>query len=423
MPLKSLTFLILAAILAAFLGWQQSRHAFDPIDNGFLAWLQANSNHSAATAPPRPVILVRLDDEERQTFEDWPLTRLDYAVVLSNLKQRQPALVAVAPALYWPQEDEFGTGLLRSHLEAFPAVVLGHRLAMAENRKNLPQNLSPISQVAGDLSGIPAFSSIQLGPEPGLAQSGPAGFTHPSILSLPGDPDTTVALVAKLGGDVIPSLPLQLISASLNSTPGEASLRVDNQSHIKIARLTIPINASGGFTLTPDSTPPLIRLDAETLIDAAQAGIVLENLDPAQRDALNQIENALVIIGDDSPAARIHQLPGGTRISTAELLANVTASILSRGRKAARAWPPLAQYLLWAILIALGAWLMPYPKRRILFCAGIAFTVYIAAALLIFQSTPSYASYASPVPPITLIALIALWGILFPPPKTSPEKE
>ncbi|MEM7147913.1 MAG: CHASE2 domain-containing protein [Verrucomicrobiota bacterium] len=426
MPVRLIIFLILSLFAAFLLGWQQSDGAFDKADRAFLSWLQANSGETSssssfsyAAVEPRPVILVRLADEERITFEDWPLTRLDYAVILSNLHKQNPALVALTPALYWPQVDEFGTGLLKTHIDALPAVVLGHRLAMGETNPDLPTNLTPIANTDGNLTGLPAFASIQIGPESGLSDATLTGFTHPSLLSMPGDQSTTVALVAKLQDQVYPSLPLLLIAAAVDAGPDDIDVRISDFSRVRIKSLTLPIESNGGFTLDPETT--ILTLDAETLIDVAHGTeLVLQNLPPAQRNALSQLEDAVVIIGDDSPAAQIHQLPDGTRLSNAALLARLTASVLSGSSPASssaasgRLWSPFAQYLLWAAIIAGGAYLMRFRKRRILFVSAAAAVAFIAATLVFYQITKTY---PSPFPPLILILITLLSALLFPTPK------
>ncbi|MEM8954837.1 MAG: CHASE2 domain-containing protein [Verrucomicrobiota bacterium] len=427
MPLRLTIFLILALFAAFLLGWQQSDGAFARADRAFLSWLQANSGQTVPSTSinknPRPVVFVRLADEERATFEDWPLTRLDYAVILSNLRKKDPALVAIAPALYWPQFDEFGTGLLKTHIDALPAVVLGHRLAMGTPPPNLPPNLTPLTKTDGDLAGLPTFSSIELGPEPGLFDVADTGFTHPALLSMPGDQATTVALVAKLDDQVYPSLPLLIIANAIDATPNDIDVRISDFSRVRIKSLTLPIDANGGFNL--DTAPTVINLDAETLIDASQqTELILDNLAPDQRLALSQLENAVVIVGDDSPAAQIHQLPNGARASTAALLARVVASVLSGNStsnpRGNHQWSPFTQYLLWAALIAGAAYTMRFRKRRVLFICGVAAVAYIAAALVLYQATQSY---ASPFPPLILIAITALIALIFPTPsnKTKPR--
>ena len=78
--------------------------------SGYVNWLLDTKKE---TKEPSSVTLLTLDDSEESVIQDWPPSPLDYAVMLNNLKQYDPKLIAIEPSLEFLGQEE---GLIETRL-------------------------------------------------------------------------------------------------------------------------------------------------------------------------------------------------------------------------------------------------------------------------------------------------------------------
>ena len=134
---------------------------------------------------PSSVTLLTLDDSEESVIQDWPPSPLDYAVILNNLKQYDPKLIAIEPSLEFLGQEEGLIETLRTACLAFnqESLLLS---AVCQMDRSIDPTIEKgenffdiIDSVNGDTTDIPEFTRINSLPNQRFAAMGlPIAFTR-----------------------------------------------------------------------------------------------------------------------------------------------------------------------------------------------------------------------------------------------------
>ena len=270
--------------------------------------------------PPHPaVVLVVVDDASLARLGRWPWPRARLAKLIEHIEEAGAEVVALDILLAEPSAPEDDAQLeemLRKYKNVFmPAFVTG-----------------------GPAQGIPDLPSIQVWQRVFPAQNAgktetmfysPKGLILPmrafaqrcagiGVVSLVGSTDGVyreTALVCKVGGLLVPALPLAVATHALNSSP--TAVRVVPGKHVDLAGRRLPLDINGLSLVNfagPSGTYPHVP-----------AADVLAG----EREALAALAGKIVFVG--VTAAGLHDVrpsPFDPAFGGTEALANVTANIL-----------------------------------------------------------------------------------------------
>ena len=206
---------LLACLFGAAFFWLRQEVAkgrFDDFEPRFLDFLVANARDRFEKQPLEPsdeVVLVEFREEDKAEFSAWPPAPIDYLMVLKKLAAHDPEVLAFAMPLAWGDNRAQFLSELKDALIAFPSVVLG--FSATANPPGVP-DVSPgelevhgLTSTADDAS--PSFGLTPLGvPEASLRTQVPLGFLSWIFDDKKNQRDL---LVARLGGQFIPSLSMQ----------------------------------------------------------------------------------------------------------------------------------------------------------------------------------------------------------------------
>ncbi len=411
-PFRVAIFLALAVTAVILLNREDRRGTFETANRAFRDWLVGNASGQFQTPS---VTLIGID--RTQLHEDGLDPRLDWAFVLRSLEDFEPRALGIVPPVRWETADPLTEGALRKRILLMPEIVAGTVFGVPSGEDETstpPDAFTAIENVSGDPARITQIAGVVAPPDEELLVNGRPAFTHIELQEeqSSGINGIRVPLLARYGDRVVPSFVLQLIMLHDGIPASGVSVSLDGpQPLIRLGDAhVIPIDGTGHFTVYHGIRGRFPSIAFSSLaLSFHPSDEIAGKLQEVSQDTLDSLRSNAVIIGYDEDALRLFSLPGGDRITRAELLSMATATIQS-GRHI-RFWPVLCQILSWAALLALGALILLAPRGWILTGAFVLTLLYAATALLIFQST---LSWATPWIPLAICALLALLGFLSP---------
>ena len=403
----------LSALIGTLLLVREGRRgALAPIHRLELAWLRATTGQPVRDAG---VVLVALDDAdwhpEKRLFDSWPPGPLDFALIFENLARRQPAVVAVEPTLDWPGAGPLEFASLHERAALLPASVFGVAAqTLAGDTSRLPR----LARVEGKIDAIPEIGGILAAPSAEWSGGRNLGLTRLDFS--PANARTASAvplpLVARIGQEVVPTLLLEALRLRHGVPPEAVTVHLGKEIRLG-DREAIPIDPAGRFQFFVGVTEPLPQLSVRRLLlDAGQDRRLFE---PGAPDllALDKLAGSLAIVADTTQSApRFVTDAAGpvSRWSFGEGLARALAAIESG--KFVRECPRGIQFALWAVLGALGAWSLRWPRAKSgLVFACVALTLFLVAGIA-FRAGQLWLPL---VQPLALLGLLTTVSVLTAP--------
>jgi hypothetical protein len=412
-PLKATLFLAFAAAAVVFTEREDRRKTFDVYNREFVDWLVGNAWTRIA---PSQVTLLRVNPKELEQDNLDP--RLDWAIILRSLEAFDPKAVAIVPALNWDKPDQLAEGALNKRVISMPPLTLGATFgAPGEGKPNLDvSKMTVLTDLTGDPSKLPVVRHIVALPDPELLANGKAAFTQIELSeeTAAGPNGLRFPLLAKVGDKVVPSFVLQVIMQQEDIPAEQVRVILEGaRPVIRLGKHTIPVEPDGSFTVYPDIKGSFPALDFSSLALAASPfEEVAEKLRKASKESLESLKTNAVVIGYDQEDLREFALPGGERISRAELIAMAVATIQT-GRHITF-WPDLFRYASWAVLALLGLALFRGRRSRVFSGALAILLLYAGISIAIFQTS---LSWTPPWPALAICAVLLVLGLLLPGPK------
>lgn len=371
MPRPSWIFLIV--LLAGLLISRESRRAgpVGGIDRAFFDWLGANAQANRGWAGG-VVTLVEIDDAVLESPGRWPLGALDYALFLQAVQRFDPAVIGIEPTVNWPRAQPGNEEILFQQALTAPKVLLGARLGSAEGARDAAA-LAPLERVSGDAGGLPQFPEVVEAPHARILPLAVCGVTN---LAPPGaGPVRDVPLLFRRRAEVLPSFTLQALRLWRQAAPGEMSVTLGRSIQIGQSP-PIALDRAGRALLDVSAFRGLNRLalDDLLLLTSGQPAA-----GPELAAAAGRIKGGLVILGRTDRAARVYSLPGGQRVSAAEVMGWAAASLHGNPllRRASLAWDAG----LTLIAAVLSPVLLRVSQRRMTVIALGALAAYALVAL------------------------------------------
>ncbi|MGK0186895.1 MAG: hypothetical protein ACI9R3_002680 [Verrucomicrobiales bacterium] len=292
MASRFFTFLILCALALLLAQREESRGKRGLFDEAHLGWLHANSHVEHRTSD---VLLVTLDDGDsarsERIFQSWPLSELDYALLLENLFQNHPRAVAIEPALAWPADNAPFLNSLTSRLQKIPSekMLLGSLAEFSEfsavsaeqpDEESTADEESPanpansmgqmlarhvtLQHVSGQVSAVPNLTQFLSSPSAEVAGDISLAVTHIDLgdnIESPGDGTLRVPLLARIDERVIAAFPLAALMLHRDLDASEVTIELGKR--ITAPDLVIPIDHAGRFALDLDALQTLPTINAK----------------------------------------------------------------------------------------------------------------------------------------------------------------
>ena len=364
---------------------------------------------------PSSVTLLTLDDSEESVIQDWPPSPLDYAVILNNLKQYDPKLIAIEPSLEFLGQEEGLIETLRTACLAFNQQSLLLSAVYQMDRSIDPtiekgENFFDIiDSVNGDTTNIPEFTRINSLPNQRFAAMGlPIAFTRIDLADNNNDDEGIYKfpLIARIGDKIVPSFVLKAIMLDFNIKADQVIINIGD--NIKLGnRKTIPIDNGGHVQIYP-------ALQDDLSIEK----INLLTVPPDELDGKYKLllGNRIILIGNNQNSESIKNIPfrNNSRISNAEHMALAISTIQS-GLFISEV-SKNKEILIWSILILIGVMILKSHSLKAFSRIGLLIIIYLSFSMLLFQSN---GQWASPIAPLALFIVMTIFSLVLSEKKAS----
>ena len=363
---------------------------------------------------PSSVTLLTLDDSEESVIQDWPPSPLDYAVILNNLKQYDPKLIAIEPSLEFLGQEEGLIETLRTACLAFnqQSLLLS---AVCQMDRSIDPTIEKgenffdiIDSVNGDTTNIPEFTRINSLPNQRFAAMGlPIAFTRIDLADNNNDEGIyKFPLIARIGDKIVPSFVLKAIMLDFNIKADQVIINIGD--NIKLGnRKTIPIDNRGHVQIYP-------ALQEDLSIEK----INLLTVPPGELDGKYKslLGNRIILIGNNQNSESIKNIPfrNNSRISNAEHMALAISTIQS-GLFISEV-SKNKEILIWSILILIGAMILKSHSLKAFSRVGLLIIIYLSFSMLLFQSN---GQWASPIAPLALFIVMTIFSLVLSEKKAS----
>lgn len=363
---------------------------------------------------PSSVTLLTLDDSEESVIQDWPPSPLDYAVILNNLKQYDPKLIAIEPSLEFLGQEEGLIETLRTACLAFnqQSLLLS---AVCQMDRSIDPTIEKgenffdiIDSVNGDTTNIPEFTRINSLPNQRFAAMGlPIAFTRIDLADNNNDEGIyKFPLIARIGDKIVPSFVLKAIMLDFNIKTDQVIINIGD--NIKLGnRKTIPIDNRGHVQIYP-------ALQEDLSIEK----INLLTVPPGELDGKYKslLGNRIILIGNNQNSESIKNIPfrNNSRISNAEHMALAISTIQS-GLFISEV-SKNKEILIWSILILIGVMILKCHSIKAFSRIGLLIIIYLSFSMLLFQSN---GQWASPIAPLALFIVMTIFSLVLSEKKAS----
>ena len=360
------------------------------------------------------ITLLTLDDSEESVIQDWPPSPLDYAVILNNLKQYDPELIAIEPSLEFLGQEEGLIETLRTACLAFnqESLLLS---AICQMDRSIDPTIEKgenffdiIDSVNGDTTNIPEFTRINSLPNQRFAAMGlPIAFTRIDLADNNNDEGIyKFPLIARIGDKIVPSFVLKAIMLDFNIKADQVIINIGD--NIKLGnRKTIPIDNRGHVQIYP-------ALQEDLSIEK----INLLTVPPDELDGKYKLllGNRIILIGNNQNSESIRNIPfrNNSRISNAEHMALAISTIQS-GLFISE-FSKNKERLIWSILILIGAMILKSHSLKAFSRIGLLIIIYLSFSMLLFQSN---GQWASPIAPLALFIVMTIFSLVLGEKKAS----
>ena len=363
---------------------------------------------------PSSVTLLTLDDSEESVIQDWPPSPLDYAVILNNLKQYDPELIAIEPSLEFLGQAEGLIETLRTACLAFnqESLLLS---AVCQMDKSIDPTIEKgenffdiIDSVNGDTTNIPEFTRINSLPNQRFVAMGlPIAFTRIDLADNNNDEGIyKFPLIARIGDKIVPSFVLKAIMLDFNIKADQVIINIGD--NIKLGnRKIIPIDNGGHVQIYP-------ALQDDLSIEK----INLLTVPPDELDGKYKLllGNRIILIGNNQNSESIKNIPfrNNSKISNAEHMALAISTIQS-GLFISEV-SKNKEILIWSILILIGAMILKSHSLKAFSRIGLLIIIYLSFSMLLFQSN---GQWASPIAPLALFIVMTIFSLVLSEKKAS----
>ena len=409
---KKTILFIASCILSLFLVEREKNEGIIvDFESSYVNWLIDTKKEKKESSS---VTLLTLDDSEESVIQDWPPSPLDYAVILNNLKQYDPELIAIEPSLEFPDRAEGLIETLRTACLAFNQENLLLSAVCQMDRSIDPSTekgenfFDIINSVNGNTDNIPEFTRINSLPNQRFAAMGlPIAFTRIDLADNNYDEGIyTFPLIARIGDKIVPSFVLKAIMLDLKIKADQVIINMGNNIELGDRKI-IPIDNGGHVQIYP-------AMQEELSIEK----INLLTVPPSELDSKNKslLDKRIILIGNNQNSGNIKNIPfrNNSQISNAEQMALAISTIQS-GLFISKI-SKNKEILIWFILILIGAMILKSHSLKAFSRIGLLIIIYLSFCMLLFQSN---GQWTSPIAPLALFIVMTIFSLVLSEKKTS----
>ena len=408
---KTILFIVSCVFSLFLVEREKNKKIVIDFESSYVNWLLDTKKERKE---PSSVTLLTLDDSEESVIQDWPPSPLDYAVILNNLKQYDPKLIAIEPSLEFLGQEEGLIETLRTACLAFnqQSLLLS---AVCQMDRSIDPTIEKgenffdiIDSVNGDTTNIPEFTRINSLPNQRFAAMGlPIAFTRIDLADNNNDEGIyKFPLIARIGDKIVPSFVLKAIMLDFNIKADQVIINIGD--NIKLGnRKTIPIDNRGHVQIYPALQEDL-SIEKINLLTVPS-----DELDGKYKLLLG---NRIILIGNNQNSESIKNIPfrNNSRISNAEHMALAISTIQS-GLFISEV-SKNKEILIWSILILIGAMILKSHSLKAFSRIGLFIIIYLSFSMLLFQSN---GQWASPIAPLALFIVMTIFSLVLSEKKTS----
>ena len=408
---KTILFIISCVFSLFLVEREKNEKIVIDFESSYVNWLLDTKKERKE---PSSVTLLTLDDSEESVIQDWPPSPLDYAVILNNLKQYDPKLIAIEPSLEFLGQEEGLIETLRTACLAFnqQSLLLS---AVCQMDRSIDPTIEKgenffdiIDSVNGETTNIPEFTRINSLPNQRFAAMGlPIAFTRIDLADNNNDEGIyKFPLIARIGDKIVPSFVLKAIMLDFNIKADQVIINIGD--NIKLGnRKTIPIDNRGHVQIYP-------ALQEDLSIEK----INLLTVPPDELDGKYKLllGNRIILIGNNQNSESIRNIPfrNNSQISNAEHMALAISTIQS-GLFISE-FSKNKERLIWSILILIGAMILKSHSLKAFSRIGLLIIIYLSFSMLLFQSN---GQWASPIAPLALFIVMTIFSLVLGEKKAS----
>jgi len=343
---------------------------------------------------PQPCLLVGVTEDPEREFESYPLSPVDWAVILNNAHEAGCRVAAIVQPLSWEDAGELRLSALETHLSRFDSAVLTVDLRRAPTAQTLPPYLKrsavPLRQLRGNPGVLPRVNRVALPPS---ATSVPNALFSFRVLESeqpsPGSAAETAMdphpAFARWDDYLIPSFPVAVAMAQHHVRPSEVRIVLDH--HIRLGNgPSIPINEYAQLDFRPLASAPHRFLAANELVQPTGASALPHPVTPR-----------CALFCDATPE---NPAPWTRPANLGRLVSSIDALPRPAGPREHHRLPPAFEALLFTLIAVIAASLTRCGRLT----RFLAFGLLLTGSLVVLAALFELSDYWTPLGPVLATA-------------------
>ena len=394
---------IVTSVLAIFLvNREKEKGSFFELERQYVNWLIDTKKQKKETSS---ITLLALDNSEDSVLQDWPPSPLDFAVMLNNLKQYSPSLIAIEPSLGFPNSPDGLIETLRTTCLNFNkgsllfSAICQMDQSVDSTKDKGKKFFDVLKNINGNTNSIPEFTKTNSLPNQRFAAMGiPIAFTGIELnQKKPEKNQYKFPLIAKVGDEIVPSFVLKAIMLETNTSPDQVLVNL-GKSIILNENKKIPIDAGGHVEIYSALQKELPKEKINLLTTPSK------KLSGKSKLSLN---NQIILIGNNNNLRNI-AFRNNEFISNAEFMALAISTIQS-GLFISEL-SQTDEFIIWIIIIILGVLIIKTKSSKALSRVGLLIIIYLSFNMILFQSS---GQWVSPIIPLAFFIIMTLISLVF----------
>ena len=399
---RAIIFIVLSVLAIFLVNREKEKGSFLEFERHYVNWLIDTKKQKKETSS---ITLLALENSEDSVLQDWPPSPLDFAVMLNNLKQYSPSLIAIEPSLGFPNSPDGLIETLRTTCLNFNkgnllfSAICQMDQSVDSTKDKGKKFFDVLININGNTNSIPEFTKTNSLPNQRFAAMGiPIAFTGIDLnQKKPENNQYKFPLIAKVGDEIVPSFVLKAIMLETNTSPDQVLVNL-GKSIILNENKKIPIDAGGHVEIYPALQKELPKEKINVLTTPSK------ELSGESKLSLN---NQIILIGNNNNLRNI-AFRNNEFISNAEFMALAISTIQS-GLFISE-FSQTNEFIIWIIIIILGILIIKTKSSKALSRVGLLIIIYLSFNMILFQSN---GQWVSPIIPLAFFIIMTLISLVF----------
>jgi len=399
---RTIIFIVLSVLAIFLVNREKQKNSFLEFERQYVNWLIDTKKQKKETSS---ITLLALDNSEDSVLQDWPPSPLDFAVILNNLRQYNPSLIAIEPSLSFSNSPDGLVETLRTTCLNFNkgsllfSAVCQMDQSVDSTKDKGKKFFDVLKNINGNTNSIPEFTKTSSLPNQRFAAMGiPIAFTNIELTQKkPERNQYKFPLIAKVGDEIVPSFVLKAIMLETNTSPDQVIVNL-GENIILTENKKIPIDAGGHVEIYPALQKELPKEKINLLTTPSN------ELGKKSKSALS---NKIIFIGNNNNKRNI-AFRDNEFISNAEFMALAISTIQSG--LFINELSQTNEFIIWIIIIILGILIINTKSSKALSRIGLLIIIYLSFNMILFQSN---GQWVSPIIPLTFFIIMTVISLVF----------